>query len=97
MAPNLALSQHVLIQDIIESKLNGEQAPTDEAAAELATCTSRAIRRIRSNWLRFGSTKAPSNGAGRPKTITPPMLAALCDQVSLKPCMLLKDMATFFR
>ena len=48
-----------------------------------------------SNLLLFGSTKAPSNGAGRPKTITPPVLTALYDLLALNPCMRLEDMAAF--
>lgn len=95
MAPNLAISQHVLTQSIIESKLQGEEAPTDKMAAELASCSTRTIRRHRANWLRFRSTKAPPNGPGRPKTITPIMLTALCDQLSLTLCMRLEDMAAF--
>lgn len=97
MAPNLAPSQHVLIQSIIESKLQGEEAPTDELTAKLATCSLRAVRRHRSNLLRFGSTKAPWNGSGRPKTITPHMLTALCDQLSINPYMPFKDIAAFLR
>jgi hypothetical protein len=77
MAPNLALSQHVLIQSIIESKLQGEEAPTDKLTAKLATCSLRAVRRYRS--------KAPSNGSGRPKIITPHMLTTLHDQLSIRP------------
>jgi len=95
MAPHLALSQHVLIQSIIESKLLGEAAPTDELTAQLATCSLRAVRRYRSNLLHFGSTKAPPNSSGRPKTITPYMLTALRDKLSVNPSMRFKDMAAF--
>src|SRR5438034_351256 len=97
MAPNLALSKHELIKDIIDSKLQGDKAPTDDETAKTASCSARSVRHIRSNLLLFGSTKAPSNGAGRPKTITPPMLTALYDQLALNPCMRLEDMAAFLR
>jgi transposase len=97
MAPNLAVSTHELTQNIINSKLQGDQGPTDDQTAKIACCSARAIRRHRQNVLLFGSTKAPSNGAGRPKTITPPMLTALCDKLAVVPCMSLKDMVTFLR
>lgn len=95
MAPNLARSQHILTQCIIESKLQGEAAPTNEVAAGVVACSTRTIWRHRANLLRFGSTKAPSNGAGQPKIITPPILTALYGQLSFNPYMRLEDMATF--
>ena len=45
MAPNLTPSQHVLIQSIIESKLQGEEAPTDKGAAKLATYSPRGVKK----------------------------------------------------
>lgn len=60
-------------------------------------CTTRTVRRVRSNVLFFGSTKALSNGAGRTKTVAPPMLAALYDELSVNPCMHLEDMVSFLR
>jgi hypothetical protein len=86
MAPNLALSKHILIQNMISSKLQDEQALKDDDIAKIADCSDRAVRRIRSNLLLFGSTKVSSNGAGRPKTITPPMLTALYDQLVTAMC-----------
>jgi transposase len=97
MAPNLAVSTHELTQNIINSKLQGDQGPTDDQTAKIACCSARAIRRHRQNVLLFGSTKALSNGAGRSKTITPPMLTALCDKLAIVSCMRLKDMVTFLR
>jgi hypothetical protein len=67
MVPNLVLSKHILIQSIISDKLQDDKALKDD----------HAVRRIRSNLLLFGSTKAPSNGAGRPKTITSPISTTL--------------------
>ena len=95
MAPNLAVSTHELTQNIINSKLQGDQGPTDDQTAKIACCSARTIRRHRRNVLLYGSTKAPSNGAGRPKTVTPPMLTALCDKLAIDPCMRLKDMVAF--
>ncbi|RFU72915.1 transposase [Trichoderma arundinaceum] len=97
MAPNLALSQQYLIDNAIISKLGGGDAPTDENLARISSSTARTVRRRRSNQVRFGTTKAPSNGVGRPRTITPNMLAALCDKLVDSPCMRLKDMVAFLR
>lgn len=97
MAPNLAFYKRVLIQSITDCKLQGDDGPIDDEIAEIADCTARAVRRIRSNLLRFGTTTALPNSAGRPKTIAPPMLTALYDQLSLNPCMRLEDMADFLQ
>ena len=97
MSPNLALSKHVLIQNMINTKLQDDEALKDDDIAKIADCSVCAVRRIRSNLLLFGSTKAPSNGAGRPKAITPPMLTALYDQLSIDPCMRLSDIAAFLQ
>ncbi|KAK3937093.1 hypothetical protein QBC46DRAFT_393460 [Diplogelasinospora grovesii] len=97
MAPNLDLSKHVLIQSIINGKLQGDKDPKDDQIAEIVGCAPRTIRRIRSNILRFGTTTARPNGAGQPKTVAPPMLTALYEQLSLNPCMRLEDMVAFFR
>jgi hypothetical protein len=53
-----------LIKDIIESKLQGDKAPTDDETAEIAGCSARSVR---SNLLHFGSTKAPSNKGWAPR------------------------------
>lgn len=95
MAPNIALAQRRLIEDAIYVKLRGGNAPTDEDIAKIAASTTRTVRRNRSNLFRFGTTRAPSNGAGRPKTITPNMLTALRDQLVLNPCMRQRDMVAF--
>lgn len=95
MAPNLALATHELTQNIINSKLQGDKVPNDDDVAKIGLCTARTVRYHRSNMHLYRSTKAPSNGAGRPRTITPPMLTALCAQLAVDPCMRLRDMATF--
>ncbi len=80
MAPNLAESQHAEIRDMILSKsLKAAQI------AEVAGCSARSIRAIRSNLHFFGTTRAPSNGVRRPQSITPPMLDALCEHLLEKP------------
>jgi len=49
--------------------------------ADIAQCSERSVKAIRSNLHYYGSTKAPLNGGGRPRSITPPMLEALCDHL----------------
>jgi hypothetical protein len=83
LAPNLALSRHILVQNMISSTLQDDKVLKDDDIAKIADCSDRAVRRIRSNVLLVGSTKAPSSGAGRPKTITPPMLTALYNQLAV--------------
>ena len=90
MAPNLAESQHAEIRDMIHSKsLNAVQM------AKVAGCSDRSVRAIRSNLRYFGSTKAPSNGVGRPRSVTPPMLDALCEHLLEKPNLYQDEMAIF--
>ena len=82
MAPNLAESQHIVIRDMI---LDGSLKQREMADA--ASCSDRTIRNMNANIRAFGSTKAPANGAGRRRVITPPMLAALCDRLLTEPGM----------
>ena len=87
MAPNLAPSQHNLIHDmIIDEKLKTRQM------ADVAECSERSIKAIRSNLHYFGTTKAPPNGGRRPRSITPPMLEALCKHLFEKPELYLEEM-----
>lgn len=88
MAPNLAASQHDQIRDIILSK-----SLTTAQMADTAGCSTRSIKAIRSNLRHFGATKAPSNGVGRPRSITPPMLEALREYLLSKPDRFLDELA----
>jgi transposase len=90
MAPNLAVSQHDLIRDML---LDGSLSQVD--MAKVAGCSDRTIRNIAANLRMFGRTKAPANGAGRRRRITPPMLAALCDRLIEKPGLYRDEMAVF--
>lgn len=65
---------------------------TASQIAEAAGCNKRAITRIRSNMRLFGSIRAPSIKAGRPRSITPIMLEALCDRLLEKPGLYLHEM-----
>ena len=80
MAPNLAVSQHETVHDMILSK-----SLATAQIAEAAGCSERSNRAIRSNLHCFGTTKAPPNGIGRPRSIIPPMLEALCEHLLEKP------------
>jgi transposase len=91
MAPNLAASQHQLIGDMIRS---GESI-TQADMAKAAGCSERSIRTIASNLRHFGTTKAPSNGVGRRRQITPQMLGALCEYLSIKPGSFQDEMVVF--
>jgi hypothetical protein len=75
MAPNLALSQHEQIRDMTISKF------ANATIARTVRCSTRSVQNIRSNLRCFGTTKAPPNGVGRRRTITPSMLSALLDQL----------------
>ncbi|CEF83440.1 hypothetical protein FGSG_08962 [Fusarium graminearum PH-1] len=97
MAPNIAESQHLLIRDMILSKSQDGVSPKDDKIAATTGCSTRTVRTIRSNLRRFGTTRAPPNKTGRPKTITPNMFTALSDRLANRPWMRLTDMAAFLR
>ena len=90
MAPTLAESQHVMIEHMILSRT---VRSVDIAAA--AGCSDRSVRAIRANMRCFGSTRAPFNGAGRPRLITPVILDALREKLLEKPGMYQDEMVIF--
>ncbi|KAJ5340390.1 hypothetical protein N7541_009514 [Penicillium brevicompactum] len=90
MAPNLAPSKHELIYDMIHS---GERSITKMALA--AGCNKSTIWRISSNIRMFGTVKAPPIKGGRPRSITPLILEALCDHLIEKPALYLDEMVIF--
>ena len=90
MAPNLAASQRQLIHDMIVSK-----SLTAAQMADVAGCSIRSVKYIRSNLRSFGTVKAPWNGAGRPRSITPSMLEALREYVLEKPGLHLDEMVVY--
>lgn len=55
----------------------------------------RSVFAIQSNLHHFGSTKAPSNGVGRPRSITPPILNALSEYLLEKPNLYRDEMVLF--
>ena len=90
MAPRLAESQLEMIEAMIHDK-----SLNDKQRAKNAGCSTRAIRRIRLNMNCFGSARAPPITSGRPRSITPSMLQALCDRLVEKPYMYQDEMAVF--
>lgn len=63
--------------------------------AEAAECTKRSIINISNNLRRFGNVRAPPTRVGRRRSITPPMLAALCDRLLEKPGLYIDEMVIF--
>jgi transposase len=53
--------------------------------ANVVGCSVHSVFAIQSNLRHFGSTKASSNGVGRPRSITPPMLDAWCEYMLEEP------------
>jgi hypothetical protein len=90
MAPNLAESQHAMIGDMSHSMLFKANE-----IADVAGCSPRAIFRIKKNLRCFGSIKALPNGVGGPRSITPPMLDALCKHLLDKPWLYQDEMVDF--
>lgn len=88
MAPNLAASQYDQIRNMILSK-----SLTTAQMADTASCSTRLIKAIRSNLCYFSTTKAPSNGVGRPRRITSPILEALRKYLLDKPDRYLDELA----
>lgn len=89
MAPNLIKSQQDIFNNMIHSK------STNTEIAEAARCKPRAIREIRSKIHYLGTPKAPRNGPGRKRSITPPMLNALCEYLLERPGLYQSEMIVF--
>lgn len=68
---------------------------TTSQIASAADCSRQSIIHIRSNLQAFGTVRAPRNGVGRPRSITPTMLEALCDHLKAKPTLYQDEMAVF--
>ena len=91
MAPRLAVSQLDLIRDAL---LSSPPLTTSQIAG-IADCSPRSVRTIRSNLHCFGNVRAPPNGIGRRRSVTPLMLNALCDHLLEKPDLYQDEMVLF--
>ena len=91
MAPRLPLSKLEMIQHMILSK-----PLTASQMAKAAGCSKRSIINISNNLGRFGNVRAPPTRVGRRRTVTPPMIEALCDRLLEKPGLYVDEMAIFY-
>lgn len=89
MGRHLEPWKHMLIHDMIR------RCFTTAQIADAAECSERSIRNIRANLRLFGSESPPLNRGGRPRSITPPMLEALCEHLTEKPGLYFEEMAVF--
>ncbi|KAI2669605.1 transcriptional regulator family: Helix-turn-helix [Penicillium roqueforti] len=90
MAPNLKPAHLDFIHHMIQSN-----SLTASQMAHAANCSKQTILHIQSNLRAFGNVRAPRNGVGRPRSITPPMLEALCEHLMEKPALYQDEMALF--
>lgn len=90
MAPRLPPSKLDMIHHMILSK-----SLTTSQMAEASECSKRSIINIRNNIRRFGDVRAPPTRVGRRRSITPPMIQALCDHLLEKPGLYVEEMVIF--
>jgi len=83
MAPHLAESPHVIIGDMIASKVPFKA----QQIANVAGCSRCTVYGRRSK----RRPKASPNHIGRPRSITPPMLDALCEHLRENPVIYGRD------
>ena len=91
MALIFAKSQRDPIHSMISSGLF-----INRAIAEAASYTPFYVRVAHSNIPDFGSTRAPRNGSGPKRTITPLKLDALCEHLFGKPRLFRTEIIVFF-
>lgn len=90
MAPRLPPSQLEMIRHMVLSK-----SLTTSQVAEAAECSKLSIINISNNIRRFGNVRAPPTRVGRRRSITPPMIQALCDYLLEKPGLYVDEMVIF--
>jgi hypothetical protein len=79
MAPRPALSQLVMMHDMIVSK-----SLTTSLMAEAAGCSKRSIITISNSLRMLAEVRAPLIHGGRLRLITPVILEALCNLLARK-------------
>ena len=90
MAPNLSVSQHVQIRDMLN-----DSRFTLRQISKANNCSIPAVKAIKRNLRTFGSTTAPSNHGGRPQSITRVILNALLEHLLRKPGLYLDEMVVY--
>lgn len=96
MAPRLLKIQRTELENVIISKLQGEEVITDEAIAKtIGRCTVRTVRNARLNILKYGTIDAPRRAVAWPGDVTENMWLALRNRLNRHPCMTQQDMADF--
>lgn len=68
---------------------------TTSQMAKAAECSKRSVINISNNLRWFGNVRAPPTDVGRRRSITPPMLEALCDHLLEKPGLYVDEMTIF--
>lgn len=68
---------------------------TSSQMAEAAEFSKRSIINISNNIGRFGNVRAPPTRVGRRRSITPPMIQALCDHLLEKPGLCVDEMVIY--
>lgn len=91
MAKNLDSWQRNMIIHMICSR----KALTTSQIAQEAKCSERSVTNIRRKMRLFGSARSPPVRVGRPETVTPVMLDALCDHLTEKPTLYVEEMAVY--
>ncbi|KAK5805869.1 hypothetical protein VI817_000127 [Penicillium citrinum] len=74
--------------------MNCESLTTSQMA-KAAECSKRSVINISNNLRRFGNVRAPPTQVGRRRSVTPPMLQALCDHLLEKPGLYVDEMTIF--
>lgn len=96
MAPRLSRIQRKELQNVIISKLQGEEDIKDEdIATQITGCTARSVRNARSNILQYGTIDAPAKTLGRPKEITENMWLAIRYELEQCPGLSQQALADF--
>jgi hypothetical protein len=91
MAPRLPNFKHKQILSMILRGFSNDEI------ANLIPCTTRAVRRIRESYSRFGRTTAPPSRRSPEPKITPVMRDVPYDRLAQEPDMVRREMVSFFR
>ena len=90
MARHLDSRQHKIILHMIRSN----KLTTSQIAA-VAKCSPRSVSYIRRKLRLYGTAKPCLLRAGRPPSITPLMIKALCDHLTENSDLYIEEMAVF--